>query len=58
MWLGLRNHSSENGGGKGDPEKWIFPVKPGRIMFELTGVDEDTAKHIARLIGVQEKLID
>ncbi|NPV88880.1 50S ribosomal protein L16 [Coprothermobacteraceae bacterium] len=39
------------GGGKGDPEKWIFPVRPGRILFEMTGIDGETARHIARLVG-------
>ena len=32
------------GKGKGSPEYWMCRVKPGRIMFELDGVDEDIAK--------------
>jgi large subunit ribosomal protein L16 len=32
------------GKGKGAPEKWVAVVKPGRIMFEMAGVDEVTAK--------------
>jgi large subunit ribosomal protein L16 len=32
------------GSGKGNPEFWIVRVKPGRIMFELDGVDEATAR--------------
>jgi len=32
------------GKGKGAPEKWVAVVKPGRIMFEMSGVDEVTAK--------------
>jgi large subunit ribosomal protein L16 len=32
------------GKGKGAPEKWVAVVKPGRIMFEMSGVDEATAK--------------
>src|SRR5216683_7804965 len=32
------------GKGKGAPEKWVAVVKPGRIMFEMAGVDEATAK--------------
>lgn len=32
------------GKGKGSPEYWMARVKPGRIMFELDGVDHDTAK--------------
>jgi large subunit ribosomal protein L16 len=32
------------GSGKGEPEYWCAVVKPGTIMFEVTGVDEPTAK--------------
>ncbi len=32
------------GSGKGSPESWVAPVKPGRIMFELGGVDEELAR--------------
>jgi large subunit ribosomal protein L16 len=32
------------GSGKGNPEHWVAVVKPGRIMFELAGVQEDLAK--------------
>ena len=32
------------GKGKGEPEYWVAIVKPGTIMFEVTGVDEVTAK--------------
>src|SRR6201981_3771497 len=32
------------GKGKGAPEKWVAVVKPGRIMFEMAGVDETTAR--------------
>lgn len=37
------------GSGKGNPEKWVAVVKPGRIMFELSGVPEDVAKEAMRL---------
>ena len=33
------------GKGKGSPEEWVAVVKPGRIMFELEGVDVETAKN-------------
>ena len=36
------------GSGKGSPEHWVAPVKPGRIMFELSGVDEDLAREAMR----------
>ena len=32
------------GGGKGSVEFYVFPIKPGRIMFELEGVKEEQAK--------------
>ena len=32
------------GKGKGNPEYWVCRVKPGRIIFEVDGVDEETAK--------------
>jgi len=37
------------GSGKGNPEYWVAVVKPGRIMFELSGVSEDVAREAIRL---------
>jgi len=37
------------GSGKGSPEFWVAVVKPGRVMFELGGVEEDDAKEALRL---------
>jgi len=37
------------GKGKGSPEYWVAVVRPGRIMFELEGVDFDMAKEAMRL---------
>jgi large subunit ribosomal protein L16 len=37
------------GKGKGSPEYWVAVVKPGRILFELAGVDEETAREAMRL---------
>lgn len=34
------------GKGKGEPEYWVAIVKPGTVMFEVTGVDERTAKQV------------
>ncbi|MEX2586916.1 MAG: 50S ribosomal protein L16 [Actinomycetota bacterium] len=39
------------GSGKGNPEGWVAVVKPGRVMFELTGVPEEVAKEAMRLAG-------
>ena len=37
------------GKGKGNPEEWVAVVKPGRVMYEIDGVDEATAKAALRL---------
>ena len=37
------------GGGKGAPEEWAAQVKPGRVMFEISGVPEDVAREAFRL---------
>src|SRR5947199_9957974 len=37
------------GSGKGAPEFWVAKVKPGRILFEIDGVDLETAKESMRL---------
>src|ERR1044072_9251789 len=37
------------GSGKGAPEHWVAVVKPGRVMFELSGVPEQTAREAMRL---------
>jgi large subunit ribosomal protein L16 len=37
------------GSGKGAPEYWVAKIKPGRILFEVDGVDYDTAKEAMRL---------
>ena len=40
---------TRTGSGKGSPEGWVAVVKPGRVMFELAGVQEDLAKDALRL---------
>jgi large subunit ribosomal protein L16 len=37
------------GKGKGNPEFWVAVVKPGRILYEMAGVEEDVAKEAFRL---------
>lgn len=37
------------GSGKGSPEYWVAVVKPGRVMFEIQGVDESVAREALRL---------
>lgn len=39
------------GGGKGEIEGYVFPVTPGRIIFELAGVQEVVAREAFRLAG-------
>jgi len=36
------------GGGKGNVDHYVYPVKPGRVMFELEGVEEETAREAFR----------
>ena len=40
---------TRQGKGKGAPEGWVAVVKPGRIMFEVDGVSEESAKEAMRL---------
>ncbi|HBC32683.1 MAG TPA: 50S ribosomal protein L16 [Clostridiales bacterium] len=37
------------GKGKGSPEYWVAVVKPGRVLFEMSGVSEDVAREAMRL---------
>lgn len=40
---------TRQGGGKGSPDHWVAVVRPGRILFELSGIPEDVAKEAMRL---------
>ena len=35
--------------GKGDPEFWVDVIKPGRILYEIEGIPENTAREAMRL---------
>lgn len=39
------------GGGKGSVDHYVFPVKPGRILFEIDGISEDVAREAIRQAG-------
>ncbi|MFZ5759752.1 MAG: 50S ribosomal protein L16 [Thermodesulfobacteriota bacterium] len=39
------------GKGKGSPEYWVAPVKPGRILYEITGIEESVAIKALTLAG-------
>lgn len=39
------------GKGKGAPEEWVAVVRPGRVLYEIEGVDESTAREAFRLAG-------
>ena len=41
------------GKGKGAVEYWVAAVKPGRVMFEIAGVNEETAKEALRLAAMK-----
>jgi len=47
----MTKHPAESrmGSGKGSPEWWIANIKPGRVLFELSGVDESVAREAMRL---------
>ena len=57
VWINIFPHLSltkipletRMGKGKGQPEVWVAVVKRGKIMFEVTGVDEATAREALRL---------
>lgn len=42
---------SRMGTGKGDVDHWVAVVKPGRILFELSGVSREQAEHIQQLLS-------
>jgi len=41
------------GSGKGNPEFWVAVVRPGRVLFELSGVEETVAKQALRLAAAK-----
>ena len=57
VWINIFPHKpvskkpaeTRMGSGKGAPEYWVAVVKPGRVMFELAGVPEETAREALRL---------
>lgn len=57
VWINIFPHKAYTkkpaetrmGSGKGSPEGWVAVVKPGKVMFELSGVGEDTAREAMRL---------
>ncbi len=46
-----RPPESTLGGGKGSVDRYVFPVRPGRIIFEIDGVNSSTALAALRLAG-------
>ena len=57
VWINIFPHMARTkkplevrmGSGKGSVENWVAVVKPGRVMFEVGGVDEAVAKEALRL---------
>ena len=45
----MRPAETRMGSGKGNPEFWVAVVKPGRVMFEMNGVEEEIAREAMRL---------
>lgn len=52
LWIRIFPHSpitkkpaeTRMGKGKGSPEFWVAEIRPGRVLFEMSGIDEETAK--------------
>ena len=44
------------GKGKGAPDHWVAVVKPGRVLFEMAGIPEDTAKHALTLAASKKPM--
>jgi len=57
----MRPAETRMGSGKGNPEFWVAVVKPGRVMFEIAGVPESTAREAMRLaafkLPIQTKFV-
>ena len=59
VWIDIFPHKpvtkkpadSRMGSGKGSVEFWVAVVKPGRVLFEMSGIPEDIAKEAMRLAG-------
>lgn len=57
MWVNIFPHKpvtakpaeTRMGSGKGETEEWVAVVKPGRVMFEISGVSEEVAREAMRL---------
>ena len=57
VWIDIFPHKSVTekpaetrmGSGKGSPEYWVAVVKPGRVLFEMAGIPEETAREALRL---------
>lgn len=41
------------GKGKGNPEYWVAQIQPGRVLYEMEGVDEELAREAFRLAGAK-----
>ncbi len=61
VWINIFPHTpitrkpaeTRMGAGKGSPEYWVAIVKPGRVMFELAGVNEELAREALRLAAMK-----
>ncbi len=45
----IKGAETRMGGGKGAPDHWVAVIKPGRVLIEMSGVSEDTAREALRL---------
>ena len=49
VWIKIFPAETRMGSGKGSPEYWVAVVKPGRVLFEIADVSEETAREALRL---------
>src|SRR3989344_5031882 len=53
----LRPPEVTMGGGKGAVDHYVFPVRPGRVLFEMDGVSAETAREALRLAGSKMPIV-
>ncbi len=59
LWIKIFPHKpvtkkpaeTRQGKGKGDLDHWVAPIKRGKVLFEISGIPEDFAKQIFRLVA-------
>jgi len=57
-----KGNETPMGGGKGSPDHYVAVIKPGTVLFEMTGIDRETAKGALEMasykLGVKTKFVE